>query len=102
MTILSKILDRDDMKQLTITETFNTDPFRSAERGGAMKVKDEQGSLWMFKYKVKSRNKRVLSGHHWVQFLQNNGVQVGNRVTIHYNDGWCCSEADYKIEVIKT
>ncbi|XWS67501.1 hypothetical protein CRYUN_Cryun04dG0011900 [Craigia yunnanensis] len=100
MALLSKILDGADMKQLTITETLNPEPFPSGVSGGALKVKDEQGSLWMFNYRVRSGNKRVLSGHHWLQFLRNNGVQVGNRVSIHRNDDWC-SAAEYKIEVIK-
>ena len=103
MAILSKTLDRDDMNQnqLTITETFNTEPFPSAENDRVLKVKDEQGSFWKFNYKVKSRNRRVLYGHDWVQFVRYNGVQVGNKVAIDRNDAWC-SEAAYKIEVIST
>ncbi|XVE48612.1 hypothetical protein DITRI_Ditri01bG0015300 [Diplodiscus trichospermus] len=99
MAILSKTLDGDDMKQLTITQAFSTEPLPSAA-AGAMKVKDEQGFLYTFQYKVKSRNKRVLSGHHWVQFLENNGIRVGDRIAIHNNDSWC-SAADYKIEVLR-
>ncbi|EOX97174.1 Uncharacterized protein TCM_006265 [Theobroma cacao] len=99
MAIFEKTIDGDDINQLTITKKFDAEPFPSAAGGGAMTVKDEQGSLWTFKYKVKSRNKRVLSGH-WVHFVRNNRVRVGDRVAISNNDGWS-SEAEYKIEVIR-
>ncbi|EOX97181.1 Uncharacterized protein TCM_006275 [Theobroma cacao] len=99
MAIFEKTIDGDDINQLTITDRFNAEPFPSAASGGAMTVKDEQGLLWTFKYKVKSRNKRVLSGH-WVHFVRNNRVRVGDRVAISNNDGWS-SEAEYKIEVLR-
>ncbi|XWS62452.1 hypothetical protein CRYUN_Cryun06bG0012100 [Craigia yunnanensis] len=100
MAILSKILEEDDMNHLTITDTFITEPFAYV-KCGKIKVKDEQGSIWMFEYKIKSRNKRVFSGRHWNQFLENNRVRVGHKVDIDYKEPWC-AQADYKIEVIKT
>ena len=100
MALLSKTLDGADMnQQLTITETFNNEPFPSAVNG-VLKVKDEQGSVWNFNYKVRSKNRRFFSGQ-WEQFRLNNCVQVGNRVAIDRNDAWC-SEKAYKIEVIRT
>ncbi|XVF45855.1 hypothetical protein PTKIN_Ptkin02bG0240700 [Pterospermum kingtungense] len=100
MAILSKTLAGADINQLTITDAFSKEPFPSAKTGGAMKVRDEQGLVWNFEYRVKSRNKRILSGSNWLQFIANNGVRVGDQVVIDYNDGWC-PEADYKIEVIR-
>ena len=100
MAILSKILEEDDMNHLTITGTFSTEPFTYVE-SGKIKVKDEQGFIWRFEYKIKLRNKRVFSGRDWHQFLKSNHVGVGHRVEIDYNDSWC-AQANYKIEVIKT
>ncbi|XVE94123.1 hypothetical protein REPUB_Repub01dG0254200 [Reevesia pubescens] len=100
MAICSKTIVEADKKKLTITQTFNTEPFPFATGNGVMKIRDEQGLLWRFEYTVKSKNKRVLSGCQWVQFVQNYGVQDGDMVAIGYIDGWC-SEADYKIEVTK-
>ncbi|XVE48618.1 hypothetical protein DITRI_Ditri01bG0015900 [Diplodiscus trichospermus] len=100
MAILSKKIEEVDMRQLKINQRFSSEPFPSAAGTGAMKVRDEQGSYWKFQYKVNPRGERVLSGGHWVQFLQNNGVQVGDTVAIDKNDLWCTA-ADYKIEVIR-
>ncbi|XVF45864.1 hypothetical protein PTKIN_Ptkin02bG0241600 [Pterospermum kingtungense] len=102
MAILSKTVAGADInqRQLTITDTFRNEPFPSEKTGGAMNVKEEHGLVYNFEYKVKSRNKRILSGSNWLQFIANNGVRVGDRVLIDYNDGWF-PKADYKIEVIR-
>ncbi|EOX97178.1 Uncharacterized protein TCM_006270 [Theobroma cacao] len=100
MAIVSKMIVEGDMKQLTITKNFDGEPFPSAAHGGKMRVRDEPGALWTFKYKVKSTNERVLSGH-WMQFVQNNSVRVGDTVAIDKNDGWSSEAAEYKVEVIR-
>ncbi|XWS62444.1 hypothetical protein CRYUN_Cryun06bG0011300 [Craigia yunnanensis] len=69
MAISSKILEEDEMNHLTITDIFITEPFAYVECG-KIKVKDEQGLIWMFECKIKSRNKRVFSGHHWNHSLK--------------------------------
>ncbi|EOX97182.1 Uncharacterized protein TCM_006276 [Theobroma cacao] len=99
MAIVSKMIDEGDKKQLTITENFDGEPFPFAAHGGKMRVRDEQGTLWRFTYKVKLTNERVLSGP-WEQFLENNSVRVGDTVAIDNNDRWSSGAAEYKIEVI--
>ncbi|XVE48615.1 hypothetical protein DITRI_Ditri01bG0015600 [Diplodiscus trichospermus] len=101
MAILSKALKKEDMKKLIIPQSFCSEHFPSTAGAGAMKVRDEQGSLWKFQYKVNSRGELVLSGGHWEQFIQNNGVQIGDTVAIDKNDSWSTA-AHYKIEVIRT
>ncbi|KAL4342590.1 hypothetical protein GQ457_08G007080 [Hibiscus cannabinus] len=99
MALLSKKVQRDDSQQLTVTEKMSREPFPYAE-GKGLRVKDEQGYEWRFEYKVKSRNKRILSGSHWVQFFGYNNVQIDDTVAIRHMEG-SGPQALFMIEVIR-
>ncbi|KAB2091950.1 hypothetical protein CXB51_007422 [Gossypium anomalum] len=95
MAPFSKIVELADLRELTIT--CSSEPFPDAANCGHLKVIDDRRVPWDFEYRVKNRNRRVLSGKDWGKFITTNKVQAGHKVTIER-----LSQTEYKIEVSRT
>ncbi|MBA0854844.1 hypothetical protein Goshw_005851 [Gossypium schwendimanii] len=99
MALLQKTVEQLDLQQLTVTEAYDTEPFPNAASSRSLTVIDESRRPWTFDYRV-TRRGRVLSGRHWQDFIRQNRVQVGDTVSIEWNDGHGY-RAPYKIEIIR-
>ncbi|KAB2043131.1 hypothetical protein ES319_D02G269000v1 [Gossypium barbadense] len=90
MALLQKTVEQLDLRELTVTAAYDTEPFPNAR---SLMVIDERRYPWTFGYRI-TRRGRVLSS-----FLDNN-VRVGDTVSIERNDGHDY-QAPYKIEIIR-
>ncbi|MBA0877542.1 hypothetical protein Goshw_019485 [Gossypium schwendimanii] len=99
MALLQKTVEQDDLKQLTVTEAYDTEPFPNAARSRSLTVIDESLCPRTFDYRV-ARRGRVLYGLHWQRFITDNNVRVGDTVSIERNDRYSYP-AEYKIEIIR-
>ncbi|TYG81298.1 hypothetical protein ES288_D02G288100v1 [Gossypium darwinii] len=96
MALLQKTVEQLDLRELTVTAAYDTEPFPNAR---SLMVIDERRYPWTFGYRI-TRRGRVLSSFLWQNFIRDNNVRVGDTVSIERNDGHDY-QAPYKIEIIR-
>ncbi|XVF01175.1 hypothetical protein REPUB_Repub04eG0065800 [Reevesia pubescens] len=103
MKLFSKLLSQTDIrKRLSIPmKSFVSFPRFKVGHALDLQVKDESGSLWLFRFSIRKKHylKPVFSKG-WCKFVQSKNLQVGDKVKF-YKEKDEASGAQFKIKAKK-